>query len=908
MPATAGTYQVQLFWQKYDASGTAVVESGAPHTETITIVDGPNRIFTGGGNITYDDSTDEDGNFIGTGYSSDTFDIYVAVQGQLHLYTNSRLWFELADPNWNNVATADDSSVLDVVVNVQPGVYHLWCGGSSVGTYSLTADLLPYTPVPVITNTALPAATLGVAYTATVTTDIAVIARYAGGLPLGLACNSVTGVISGTPALAGDFDVFLYAANSSGHGLSKKLTLSVAKGSQSITFPSLSNRSNIDSVFTLSATASSGLDVTYLVVSGSATVTGNIVTLDGPIGTVTIRALQVGNASYNSAVPVDRSFTVSYAAPTIVTHPSAQSVAAGGTVTFAVEATGSPTLSYQWRKGSSALSNSGPASGATTAALTLTSVSVSDAGNYNVVVTNPAGSITSNNAALTVTSPPPPPPPPPGGTPPSITILEPASWAAKLGATVQLHAEATGNPAPTLQWLKNGAPITSGSHNHGETTTRFTIFDLSSSDAGNYSVRATNSQGSVTSATIPVSVGALAATLVPVISLQPSSQQVAVGTSAVSLSVTADGAGELRYQWFKEEAAIPFATDRTYSIFFPSQSHSGRYRVVVSNDFGTTISDFTTICVGPQTTAPLTRPLAIPLPLNVPARYSLLAQNYPLNNGLPTSWTALGLPTGLTLNTSTGIISGTPTVQTGVPFAGSYTAINVGGSSTSNLTINVLGATSLPWIYAQPASFDAPISTHVALAVYAAAGTGSGVLTYQWKKNGVAMPGKTSAVLEFASVQSSDEAVYTCVCGNAVGSVTSAPAFFAIRPESGPGSRPSAEFISLSVRKPNPAVIPNPIAIPLPATLDAVVDLGITVGDTITITSRAYDSDGNLSHHDLNVFPPISETPTSKPEEIGAIRPRQTGLIRWKALGRVIRLSIGSRRMTPIGRTRRIGW
>jgi hypothetical protein len=59
----------------------------------------------------------------------------------------------------------------------------------------------------------------------------------------------------------------------------------------------------------LSATASSGLTVTFAKVSGPATVTGKTVTLTGA-GTVTIRAYASGDADYNAATPVDRSFTV----------------------------------------------------------------------------------------------------------------------------------------------------------------------------------------------------------------------------------------------------------------------------------------------------------------------------------------------------------------------------------------------------------------------------------------------------------------------------------------------------------------------------------------------------------------------------------------------------------------------
>ncbi|MDF9832450.1 autotransporter-associated beta strand protein/T5SS/PEP-CTERM-associated repeat protein [Ereboglobus sp. PH5-5] len=83
------------------------------------------------------------------------------------------------------------------------------------------------------------------------------------------------------------------------------------------------------------------------------------------------------------------------AAPVITKHPSAQTITVGGSATFTVTATGAG-LTYQWKK------NGTDIPGATNANLVVTNAQKSDAGNYTVVVTNPAGSKTSNPATLTV--------------------------------------------------------------------------------------------------------------------------------------------------------------------------------------------------------------------------------------------------------------------------------------------------------------------------------------------------------------------------------------------------------------------------------------------------------------------------------------------------------------------------
>ena len=79
---------------------------------------------------------------------------------------------------------------------------------------------------------------------------------------------------------------------------------------QVITFDPIPDKLNSDPPFIVTAAASSGLPVSFSIVSGPATVAGNTVTLTGPAGTVIVRASQPGDASYNPAPDVDQSFNV----------------------------------------------------------------------------------------------------------------------------------------------------------------------------------------------------------------------------------------------------------------------------------------------------------------------------------------------------------------------------------------------------------------------------------------------------------------------------------------------------------------------------------------------------------------------------------------------------------------------
>ena len=84
------------------------------------------------------------------------------------------------------------------------------------------------------------------------------------------------------------------------------------------------------------------------------------------------------------------------AAPTIITGPAAQTVTVGDSVTFSVEVIGYPAPTYQWRR------NGVDIPGADGASYTIANPVTADAGSYDVVVTNSAGSTTSSAVLLTV--------------------------------------------------------------------------------------------------------------------------------------------------------------------------------------------------------------------------------------------------------------------------------------------------------------------------------------------------------------------------------------------------------------------------------------------------------------------------------------------------------------------------
>ncbi len=90
--------------------------------------------------------------------------------------------------------------------------------------------------------------------------------------------------------------------------VSGSTSLSVTKKSQTIAFAALPNRTFGDADFTVSATASSGLPVSFTA-SGSCTIAGATIRLTAA-GSCTIRASQAGDSTYYAAPSVSRSFTI----------------------------------------------------------------------------------------------------------------------------------------------------------------------------------------------------------------------------------------------------------------------------------------------------------------------------------------------------------------------------------------------------------------------------------------------------------------------------------------------------------------------------------------------------------------------------------------------------------------------
>ncbi|HOA61932.1 MAG: immunoglobulin domain-containing protein [Verrucomicrobia bacterium] len=172
--------------------------------------------------------------------------------------------------------------------------------------------------------------------------------------------------------------------------------------------------------------------------------------------------------------------------PSITTQPEGATVHAGTNFTLRVVAAGSEPLRYQWQL------NGQPLASATNATLELSSIRESQAGDYRVGVSNPAGSVTSAVARLVVL--------PPLTAP--VIVRNPKPAFASAGERVTFTVEATGSEALSYQWQRQGIDLA------GATEPVLVIDAVTTAHAGNYRVLVRNPVGSATSTAVALTVSA----------------------------------------------------------------------------------------------------------------------------------------------------------------------------------------------------------------------------------------------------------------------------------------------------------------------------------------------------------------------------------------------------------------
>jgi alpha-tubulin suppressor-like RCC1 family protein len=269
-------------------------------------------------------------------------------------------------------------------------------------------------------------------------------------------------------------------------------------------------------------------------------------------------------------------------APTITTQPTGLVVIPGATATFAVAATGSGPLAFQWRRNGSDLP------GATQPILTLTNVSGAEAGNYSVVVSNAADSVTSAVAPLILIG------------APAITN-QPAAATVAQGQPASFAVTATGD-ALQYQWLRNNAAVP------GATSSVHTTLATQAADNGAvYSVIVYNNAGLVFSSGALLTV--VAPVTPPVITVQPFDATVNDGEFA-TIVTEVGGSRPLAFQlqrlvgstWTDAGTAQSTSSLLPIAVETPTLTaadNGAQFRVVFSNSAGNVTTRAVTVTVNP---------------------------------------------------------------------------------------------------------------------------------------------------------------------------------------------------------------------------------------------------------------------------------------------------------------------
>jgi len=332
---------------------------------------------------------------------------------------------------------------------------------------------------------------------------------------------------------------------------------------------------------------------------------------------------------------------------------------------------GTGPLVYQWQMNGINVTDSFPVvQGTKTPNLRVSSVAWAHKGTWRCVVTNAVGTAITQNVVVNVNSYP-------------VIIVPPSNLKIAKNGTGTLKVVAGGSPPLKYQWFKDNQPIP------GATAATLVLSRASpTTTPGSYQVSVMNTYPFPLPD--PVVGGPAIVTVEdpPVASAPlPATQLAGIGDT-VTITGSATGSPELRYQWQKNNVDMPGKTAAILTLSNVQLADSASYRVVVSNDVGKAYSIAAKLTV-------LTRPSITLHPISQTIYAWDSVSLSCAATGSPTltyQWNLNGAPIPRTTN-STAVTSTLKLTSTQETQAGQYTVTvsNAVGSATSNaavLTVN----------------------------------------------------------------------------------------------------------------------------------------------------------------------------------------------------------------------------
>ena len=363
----------------------------------------------------------------------------------------------------------------------------------------------------------------------------------------------------------------------------------------------------------------------------------------------------------------------------VITRTPTGDVYIGDTVTFSVTADGTPPFSYQWRK------NGVPIPGQIGPSLVIAGAVLSNAGDYDVLVTGAGAPVASPVLTLALLDPAP------------IVSMDSLPQTHQVGAAVVLSVTSAGRPPFKYQWRRNGANIA------GATTSTLSIPAIATANAGDYTCLVSNAAANVLSPPVEVAV----------VDNRPQRLVIVEGGTATIKLIA--GAKNLTFAWQKDGAPLPIdprytlSADKKTLVIRPLNTNdTATYSCEVTGP-GSTVTGGTTVLRVFNTKPILTRPVAFPTSA-IGASFSHQISVDPAAESTPTSYAATGLPPGLRIDTRTGLITGKPTTTKVGGYSVKLSAINSKGRDDETVNLPVA---SLPPNTA--GSYSGPVPRHPSL-------------------------------------------------------------------------------------------------------------------------------------------------------------------------------------------------